>query len=32
MTRRKIPKLRLGELSQDKLITLIIEGYNTELL
>jgi hypothetical protein len=32
MTRRKIPKLRPGELSQDKLIMLIIKGYNTKLL
>jgi hypothetical protein len=32
MTRRKTPKLRPGELSQDKLITLAIEDYNTELI
>jgi hypothetical protein len=32
MTRRKTPKLQPGELSQDKLIALIIEDYNTELI
>jgi len=32
MTRRKTPKLQPGELSQDKLITLTIENYNTELI
>jgi hypothetical protein len=31
MTRRKIPKLRPGELSQDELIILAIEDYNIEL-
>ena len=31
MTRRKTPKLRPGELSQDELIMLAIEDYNIEL-
>ena len=32
MTRRKTPKLRPGELSQDELIALAMEDYNTELI